>query len=272
LLLLESEIHKLNPPPNFNIIIEHNQFENTLTNILDRIEADREILPPTFAFIDPFGFKGAPYSIIQRLLTNSKTEIFINIMVDSINRFLEHPDPKITQHIVDLFGTTKVLQIINKEGTRIEELIRLYHEQLLKIAKFVRFFKMSDNNNRTIYCLFFATNNRLGHLKMKESFWSVDPTSGFKFSDATNPNQLILFESDYSSELAELIMGEFADQKINAEKVRLFVEDHTPFTKSHMKKALVYMENNKSILVDPLKENGNKRMKNTFPDDVVITF
>jgi hypothetical protein len=69
-----------------------------------------------------------------------------------------------------------------------------YQEQLKKHAKFVRYFEMRNKNNRPIYYLFFATNNRLGHQKMKEAFWSIDTSSGLRFSDATNPNQPVLFD------------------------------------------------------------------------------
>jgi len=272
LSFLKNEISQLNFPSNFDLIVEHNQFENTLSNILIDLETKGVKIAPTFAFIDPFGFKGAPYALIQRLLQNKKTEIFITIMVDSINRFLEHPDPQITNHIIELYGTEDVLQIIEKEDNRIEELIQLYHKQLLKIAKYVRFFKMGDKNNRPIYCLFFATNNRLGHLKMKEAFWKVDPTSGYKFSDATNPNQLILFEDDHSGMLADLIASKFSDQEVIVETIRKFVEDDTAFTKSHMKKALLYLENQDKIFINQIKKNGEKRRKGTFPDDVIITF
>lgn len=42
-------------------------------------------------------------------------------MADSINRFIEVPDEQIPQHIVDLFGTNKVLEIINSRGDRVKK-------------------------------------------------------------------------------------------------------------------------------------------------------
>jgi three-Cys-motif partner protein len=119
-------------------------------------------------------------------------------MADSINRFVDHPSTKVKNQIVDLFGTTQVLQILNTGKNGLSQLRALYQAQLEQCAKYVRYFEMRNEDNRIIYYLFFATNNRLGHVKMKEAFWKVDSSAGFHFSDATNANQLVLFEEDPS--------------------------------------------------------------------------
>lgn len=271
-LHLKDEIQLLNIPHNFHVSTILNQFENTLNDILDNLEAKGAKLAPTFAFIDPFGFKGAPYKLVQRLLQNPKTEIFINIMADSINRFLEHPDPQIPCHIIDLFGTEDVLQIVKRSGNRIVQLKQLYQEQLLKIAKYVRFFEMRDGNNRLIYCLFFATNNRLGHVKMKKAFWEVDHASGYKYSDATNPHQPVLFEENPSKDLAEQLAIRFSKKNLEVSMIKTYVEDETPFTAPHMTKALRSLEGEDRIFVEPYKKNGDKRRPHSFTDDVIVSF
>ncbi len=43
---------------------------------------------------------------------------------------------------------------------------------------------------------------------MKEAFWRVDTTSGFSFSDATNPDQMVLFDIDETPKLAEMLKEE----------------------------------------------------------------
>jgi three-Cys-motif partner protein len=269
---LENEIKKLPIPQSFHISTNVNQFEDTLSGILDYLDTKGAKIAPTFAFIDPFGFKGAPYRLIQRLLKNSKTEIFINIMVDSINRFVEHPDPQITQHIIDLFGTVNVMQIIQGDGDRIQKLRDLYQVQLKKCAKFVRYFEMKDDHDRAIYYLFFATNNRLGHLKMKETFWKVDPSAGFRFSDATNPSQLVLFDVDPSFSIAIELAQKFHRLKVIVGDLKLYVEDKTPYTSSQMKKALRYLEDQGNITIESCKKSGEKRIKHTFTNDVILTF
>ena len=132
-------------------------------------------IAPTFALIDPFGFSGIPYALIQRLLSKNKCEVLVTVMVDSINRWLEHPDENITAHIVETFGTDEAIRIAERKADRVTELKNLYHRQLNKAAKFVRYFEMHDRDGRLVYYLFFASNNSLGHLKMKEAMWKVDP-------------------------------------------------------------------------------------------------
>jgi hypothetical protein len=46
----------------------------------------------------------------------------------------------------------------------------------------------------TDYYLFYATNELLGLEKMKEAMWKADESGEFRFSDATDPNQLVIFE------------------------------------------------------------------------------
>lgn len=269
---LRTELSCLPVPPTFHVSVNHNQFDNTLSGILDHLETKGAKIAPTFAFIDPFGFKGAPFKLVERLLNNPKTEVFVNIMADSINRFLDHPDPQIRNHIVDLFGTPQVLQILNVGNQGISQLRELYQVQLEKCADYVRYFEMRDENNRIIYYLFFATNNRLGHIKMKEAFWKVDSSTGYHFSDATNTTQLVLFEEDPSKHLAESLAVQFHGRKIKVSVIQEFVEDHTPYLSSHMKKALRHLEEQDRLCVDPCKQSGAKRKNATFPEDVVVTF
>lgn len=269
---LKSEVKALRVPANFHVEIELDQFDSTLKEMLDNLDAKGAQLAPTFAFVDPFGFKGVPYDLVERLLKNQKTEVFINIMADPINRFLEHPDPNITNHITSLFGTSEVHRIINSKGDRIRRLRELYQIQLQKIAKYVRYFEMKDENNRIIYYLFFATNNRIGHLKMKEAFWKVDPSTGISFSDHTNPAQPVLFNIDPSLDLEEELLRNFYGQKVKVSQVRVFIEDETPYTSSHMKDALKHMEDSDRIVIEPYQLNGKKRRKHMFPDEVVLSF
>ena len=269
---LNSELKKRNFPVNFNIEVTEGTFETHFRELLDYIDNNDLKMAPTFAFIDPFGFKDIPLELIGRLLKKPKTEVFINIMVDSINRFLEHPDDMTRQHIINLFGTPDALKIAQDSENRIKALRLLYQEQLKKYAKFVRYFEMRDSNNRTIYYLFFATNNPRGHEKMKDAFWKVDSSSGLRFSDATNPDQLVLLELDETKKLAKELRIHFKNQTLPVRKVREYVIDETSFRKPHMTKALKALEQENEIQVATLKSNGEKRVKNSFPDEAIVTF
>lgn len=270
---LESELSLLNIPSNFHIDTRVNEFEDTLTKILDALEKKGAHLAPTFAFIDPFGFKGAPFSLIKRLMSNSRTEVFINIMVDSVNRFVEHPLPVDRQHIKDLLGICddEIEGVINSQD-RILAFRQLYQDKLLEHATFVRYFEMRDNRNKVIYYLFFASNHPLGHKKMKEAFWKVDNQSGFKFSDRTDPNQPVLFEFDPSIDLAKTLKARFSGTKQKSEDIISFVDNETAYIETHAKKALVHLENGNEISAEPIKSDGAKRKRGTFPAGVAIHF
>ena len=267
---LENEINQLEIPPNFKIIIRTGKFHAILKKVFDDIQDKSQILIPTFAFIDPFGFSGVPFDLVQRLLVMPKAEVFITIMMRDANRFAEHPDPNTQQYIVELFGTPEVLEVIKDSDNRLLAFRQIYQEQLLRYARFVRFFEMCDKRNQVIYYLFFAGNHPLGHKKMKEAFWKIDSSSGFKFSDATNPNQLILFDIDPSEDLSKYLIKAFRGQRVLSENVITFVENETPFTSKHARSALKYLEQNEIIAVNAYKINGTKRRKGYFAQGTII--
>jgi hypothetical protein len=55
---------------------------------------------------------------------------------------------------------------------------------------------MRNDKELTDYFLFFATNSPKGMAKMKEAMWKVDQSGEFRFSDATNPAQELLFSRE----------------------------------------------------------------------------
>lgn len=260
-------------PPHFKVSVECGKFHEKIGRVLNSLAKDSASLAPTFAFVDPFGFSGIPFSIIKKLLEQQRCEVFITFMVNAINRFLKHPDEMIDQHIVDAFGTREFIEIAKKTGDRVELLRALYQRQLESTAEFVRYFEMRDRNNRKQYYLFFATNHELGHLKMKEAMWRIDPDGEFKFSDATNPNQMVLFETDTTSNLADLLRKQFVGKgQVTGSDVLKYVENNTAYLGKHMRAALKGEEAAKQILVEPFKTDGTKRRANSYPDGAKMTF
>ena len=268
---LKSEIASMTIPSNFSIYTEVSEFEKTVGQILSDLKSKNLNIAPTFAFIDPFGFKGIPFSLVKELLSNPKTEVFINIMAEFINRFVEHPDANTRQHIIDLFGTPQSLNIIANSKNRLEDLRQLYQTQLQSCAKYIRYFEMQDEQGRVIYYLFFASNHPLGLVRMKEAFWKVDPESGFHFSDKTNPAQLILLAIDPSKSLEKIIEQRFSGKRVTVAEIQKFVEEETAYITKQMKQALNSMETDGRISVAQIKSDGAKRTRG-FPDGVIVNF
>ena len=269
---LREVLDELPCPPNFEVRPVAGQFSEQLTRLLDELEQSGTRVPPVFAFIDPFGFKGVPFGLVRRLLTNPKAEVFVNVMADAINRFVEHPVQQTREHIVDLFGTDCVLDIAKKPVNRIGEERRLYQKQLRGCARYVRYFEMRNARDRRIYYLFFATNHPLGHVKMKEAFWKVDPLGGLRFSDATNPNQPVLFEIDVAPSLADELVAVFGHKRVQVEAIADYIDKETPFIATHKGQALRLLEKDGRIAVAELKANRQRRRTNTYPNEAIVTF
>lgn len=269
---LKNELNNLKIPPSFDISIENESFSNILSSTQDYLERNHGA--PIFAFIDPFGFKGIPFNLIKNLLSYQKCEIFINFMIDSTNRFLEHPEKVIRCYIYELLGSSDVSSIIESDN-RIAALQRAYEERLKSVAKFVLPFEMRNKKDRTQFFLFFASNHRLGHIKMKEAMWRIDKDGEFSFSDASYGQQLLFRDFNLEQKIRGLlsdIIKNFTGQTVPCKSVETFVEDKTMFLKSHLKNALKIAEEEAKISVGALKSNGKKRIKNTFPEDTIIKF
>jgi three-Cys-motif partner protein len=271
---LTGEIAKLQLTSAFKVQVERGEFADKLGSLLDELDKTSGQIAPTFALIDPFGFSGIPYALIQRLLSKNKCEVLVTVMVDSINRWLEHPQETIKAHIVETFGTDESIKIAEGAGDRVTELKNLYHRQLNKAARFVRYFEMRDHDGRLVYYLFFASNNPLGHLKMKEAMWKVDPLGEYSFSDSTDPNQTLLFDLEPSMDpLATAMTKKFcSSSQLPVKRVETFVQDETAYLRKHMGEALQQLETNGKLKVAENKADGKKRRAKSFPNEALVTF
>ena len=249
-------------------------FASEFEAFLDGLPGGSKSSPPIFAFVDPFGFTGIPFSLIARFLRQKRAELFINLNTDDLNRFLEHPDSAVREGIEETFGTLKVIEVLERPGSTVRNLRDLYQEQLQNVAsvRFVRHFEMRDRQNQVTYHLVFATNDRTGHVKMKESMWRADSTGSFSFSDADDPRQgRLLGGPDYDL-LADIISVQFAGRTVTSAGVQVWVEDHTIYCRSHMLEALKTMEEGGRVVVDKLKTDGTRRIAGTYPPAARLTF
>lgn len=225
---------------------------------------------PTFALVDPFGWSGIPMTMIADLMNRASGEVLINFMFEEINRFLAHPDQE--ANFDALFGCGEWREGMSLSGARRHEFIRnLYARQLKAVAgaTHVRHFEMRNKQSRTDYLLFFGTKSRKGLMKMKEAMWSVDQTGELTFSDATNPDQMILFDRNDTSRLEGELLRRFNGQQALVEQVETFVVEQTAFRETHYKSILKELEARDAIQVlgaDP------KRRKGTFPNGTLVSF
>lgn len=248
---LEDILDQMPKSPNIDYLVENEQFIKTkLLELVSRYGA------PTFIFIDPFGYSGIPMSFISNLVKIPRTEVFINFMAGPVNRWLRRSGQE--RVLTGLFGTSEWQTISKNTSQRIEKLRDLYHSSLNNSAKHVRSFAMRGTNNVVTYYLFYGTQHPRGLEKMKEAMWKSDPTGNYSFSDATNPNQLVLFQDPDFSILRNLIHARFSGQTVSVKTLLDFVNEHTPFLKKHLRDhALTPMEQDGHIIVTRTSRKGS---------------
>jgi three-Cys-motif partner protein len=271
---LANEITNLSIPGNLTTQIHGGRsFQEAFPDIWNRYgPSSGRSRPPTFVFIDPFGFK-IPFSYVAKILSAQSCEVLINFMFEEINRFLaqdQQPD-----NFDELFGCPDWREGIQIKvpNERVKFLHDLYQRQLIRAAgaKFVRSFAMRNERNAMDYFLFFATNHELGLKKMKEAMWRVDEGGTYTFSDATDPNQSVLFAPEPDRQLlTRLIIGRFSGSNTTPAEIERFVVRHTPFRETHYKRVLQTLEEEGTLVpINP----PTKRRRGTYADmDMILSF
>jgi three-Cys-motif partner protein len=267
---LRKQVEQRTLPPNFRVIVEADTFEAAFERRYPEFVRNGRLIP-SFAFIDPFGWTGAPFSLVREILGQRSCEVFVNFMYEEINRFIGHPDQ--ISNFDSFFGTDGWKRCIGETEPRRRNrcLHDLYLQQLHTVARaeYVRSFEMSNERDVTDYYLFYATNELLGLKKMKEAMWKVDESGEFRFSDATDSNQLVLFEKAPKLPLLqERLRAAFSGKEVSVGDIEKFVLVETAFRETHYKGILKVLEKDtgqlKVIKAPPGRKIG------TFGDPGII--
>ena len=239
--MLRTIVEGVEVPDNFQVEVFGGQ---TFKAAMDRILATYSGvgMPPTFAFIDPFGWSGVQFSIVREILRHQSCEVLVTFMYEEINRFLRHPDQG--ENFDLFFGTPDWRDGLELKDPRMRNrfLHDLYLRQLRESAcvKYVRSFEMRNERDVVDYYLFYATNNILGLKKMKEAMWKVDEAGEFRFSDATNRDQLVLFEREPQYELLKgEVLARFRGGEASVQEIEEFILTETAFRETHYKRQVL---------------------------------
>lgn len=267
---IDGLLNELGRPSNLRCCVYQEKFETAYSKIRTQLTSAGN--PPTFAFIDPFGWTGMPFKIVSDLIRRPSGEVLINFMFEEINRFLAHPDQ--VDNFDETFGTNGWTGCVSLRGSdRNRGLRDLYAAQLNNAgAKHVRYFEMRNSRDATDYYLFFASNKLRGLEKMKEAMWKVDESGTFAFSDATDPNQTVLFAEPHFDLLKRQIVTRFSRQRASIERIKEFVLAETAFRETHIKgPVLKPMETAPSPELRVISPKPGRRV-GTYPDGTVIEF
>ena len=115
-------------PANFSVIVEGGvTFEAAFEKRYAEFVRNGRLMP-TFAFIDPFGWTGAPFSLVKKILAQRSCEVFVNFMYEEINRFIGHPDQ--VANFNSFFGTDEWKQCVDATDPRTRN--RCLHDLYLR--------------------------------------------------------------------------------------------------------------------------------------------
>jgi three-Cys-motif partner protein len=262
------KLTRAHPLPSWvKYFVKEGEFQAVMTEWFDRLSLGGR--RPMFVFIDPFGYSGLPMALIGRIASVRHSECLITFTYKSINRWGGYGDPKKEVHLDALYDSQEWRQRWGNE----QSMVDFYRERLISQGgfKYVCAFKMKDSLGVTEYFLAFATNDPKGLNVMKRAMWKVDPSTGRVFSDADDPDQLLL---DIQIEpLRDLLLRRFGSLGwITYDEVVEFVR-HTHYSEEmHLKeKTLVPMEKILSPKVLEVKRPAGKR-KGTFGPGTRLRF
>ena len=260
-------------PGNAKVDVINSKFDQTMTKVLDDIEQHRKKPAPCFVMIDPFGISETPMNVISRILSNPKSEVYISIMYNHINRFLGTSE--FEPHLNQLFGCDewKDANKINDTEQRQSFLFNLYTEQLKKSgAKYVLYFDLYQDNKH-IYTIFFGTQSLKGCDKMKAAIWKVAPSGTFKYVGSKSSQLSFNLKASNFEQLKIQLQDEFIGKGfISIEAVLDFVSsDKTPYHSGQVKKnVLQNMEDDENPEIEI--DNSTRRRRKTYPSGTKLRF
>ena len=263
------ETKKCEMPRKCSYQVANSSFDETLNQALDEIEKRNRTLAPAFVMIDPFGVSGIPMRTIGRILGHPKSEVYVSVMYESINRFREHPN--FEQHLNELFGCRDWLDGVDMvdPDERKEFFFELYKRQLRKSgAKHVVHFELYEGN-QLVYAIFFGTQSLEGNDKMKQAIWKVAPFGDYKFR-GSRIGQLTFGDRLLFKPLETALYDKFVSQSwVTIGQVTDFVKsDATEYHTGHLRRlTLIPMERDGSLMVQrpPGKRSG-------FPEGTRLRF
>ncbi len=246
----------------------HNQsFGELADGILEYLEKERQSLAPTFAFVDPFGYRDVNMAKLAKLLRFAKCELYLYFDFNSVVRFATAGN--VDARLEALFGTDEFKKAPPTGPERARFLLKLYERQLRDVAKFeyVQAFAMKNQRGITGNYMIFASRHLDGLDLMKKAMWSVAPTGDYQFSDRLAGQDILIgMEKPDTTPLRHALVKEFGGKTEAMSAIERFVIKETPFHSGHIRRATL----------SPMQRDGlletNYPRKRAFPDTCRVTF
>lgn len=253
-------------PANVHVNLRNKNFQELARELLDSIPAGKQ-LAPTFAFIDPFGYRDVPMALIRDLVSHPSCELFIYFDFNSVNRFATAG--VVDQHFTALFGCDDYKDAPPEGPSRGQFIHDLYERQLRQVCNFAHVcsFRMENGSGHTGSYLFFCTRNDNAYDKMKAAMWALAPGGGYEFRDRLAGHPVLFGDEANTEPLQYELAQHFAGRTVPVKDVVDYVIARTPFHSGQVRvKTLKSMQQAGRI------SSPNQTRKGTFPNGTLITF
>ncbi len=237
-------------------------------------------LPPTFFFLDPWGYKGVSLDLIKVAIKGRASECALFFNYKRINMDLQKAS--VDKNINDLFGKnradrlrarTSCMQPYQREETIIQEFCEAINELGGKYT--LPFCFRDRKQDRTSHYLIHATKHPLGFRLMKEIMdgYSIKDADGVPTFTFDQKNQLTLNFNQPLRQLAKQLTQEFKGQTLTASNLYEKHQKTARFTKKNYKDALIMLEKEGKIKVDEPPETRPQRYgKVTLGGKRIVSF
>jgi three-Cys-motif partner protein len=236
-------------------------------------------LVPTLCFVDPFGYKGLSLRLVNSVVKDFACECLFFFNYNRINMGLNNPNVK--EHMDALFSAERAealrgrlmgLNPDDRETAIIEELTKALKEMGGRYVLPFRF--RNALGSRTSHHLIFVSKHPLGYTIMKGvmaggSSKSNQGVPSFEYSPADSRFPTLFELVRPLDQLEQMLLDHFAGRQLTMKEV---FDEHNigrPFIQPNYKDALKSLEAKGKIGAKP---PAAARRKNTFADQVVVTF
>jgi three-Cys-motif partner protein len=239
---LKDELAKKKWPPD-KVTVEPicGSFEHEFPKIIDRLQTDFGTLPPTFAFIDPFGADQNRPEMHARLLRLPRCEALIYLPVTHLARFVREADlARTLTNLYDGEGWREACKYDDIESRK-KVLHDLFRAVLKQSCEWVRSFEIVPEVGGNSYYLFFGTNSKQGLRKMKAAMWQTDPVHGQRFADSTVVDHPVLFQTEPDfARLEWMLRQQYGTAEFTIDDALDFTLTATPFRDDgHLKRPVL---------------------------------
>ena len=275
---LERKIRAGSWPSAFKIDVKHGEFEDVMTQLMDNVAAPTEQMPPTLAFIDPFGPSGFSMELLERLSSFKRMDVLINL---NYNEFVQWILPDPSKHVTAnrLYGVPRWRPAIDLTGReRTTFLVREYERALREIGWRGTSFEMVNKQNQTAYHLVFGTGSPKGMEAMKRAMRNASPTGEFRYTDRVDPAQPVLLglgmADEYPREIGEHLFQKYEGQEVAFDRlVEEEIDWHRWWLTTDLRAALNYLEyDHDPRIVNVRNGDGRRRREGSYPAGSFVTF